>query len=119
MKLSSLFTTVFCSFAIFHSACAATRTPQLANDDVTVWQTVIPPGGKQKLSMHRHEHNRVVVPLTDGELKVTNDRGESHMLQLKKNQAVYLAKDIPNEMHNDENISHHPIKVLVIELNHA
>lgn len=93
------------------------RVPEFSNDKVNVWQTTIYPGSAQVLSMHRHEHNRVVVAFDDGELKIKNDKGDVHYLKLTKNKAYYLQKDVPGELHSDENISHHPIKVLVVELN--
>lgn len=92
------------------------RTMQFSNDKVSVWETLIYPSENQVLKMHRHEHDRVVVALTDGELKITNDKGKVHYLNLIKDKSYYLTKDSPNELHKDENISSHPIKVLVIEL---
>lgn len=99
------------------SSAATHRTPQFSNDRVTAWETVIYPSQHQVLSMHRHEHDRVVVAFNDGILKITNDKDQTHYLSLKKDKAVYLTKDVPNELHSDENMSNHPIKVLVIELN--
>lgn len=92
------------------------RISQFENDRVNVWQTIIYPSTKQALTMHRHEHDRVLVALNHGLLKITNDTGEVHYLKLIKNQSYYLTKDKPQELHTDENISHHPIKVVVIEL---
>ena len=66
--------------------------------------------------MHRHEFDRVLVALTSGTLKVTNQEGQSHDLKLQKNHAYYLEKDPPGELHKDVNISQHPITVMVIEL---
>ncbi|WP_233586582.1 hypothetical protein [Legionella sp. km772] len=97
-------------------AQATTRIEQLNNDKVTVWKTLVYPSDQQKLPMHRHEHDRVVVALTDGEFKITNDQGKIHYWKLEKNKAYYLARDPVDELHNDENISNHVIKVMVIEL---
>lgn len=94
------------------------RVQQFHNDKVNVWKTVIYPSQKHGLSMHRHEYDRVVVALTDGTLKITNDKGKAHYLHLKKDQAYYLHKDFPHELHSDENISKHPIEVMVVELKH-
>lgn len=92
------------------------RIAQFSNDKVTVWETVIYPSANQILKMHRHEHNRVLVAFNDGLLKITNDKGKIHYLKLEKNKSYYLTKDIPNELHNDQNMSSQPIKLLVIEL---
>ncbi|STY30626.1 Uncharacterised protein [Legionella wadsworthii] len=93
-----------------------TRIPQLSNKQVNVWTTVIYPSQEQVLKMHRHEHNRVIIALDDGILKVRNNNGTEHFLKLKKDQAYYLSKDVPGELHTDENIGKHPIKVIVVEL---
>ena len=109
------------SFFLMNSISSAgpsttTRIAQFSNDKVSVWETVIYPSANQVLKMHRHEHDRVVVAFSDGLLKITNDKGKVHYLKLEKNKAYYLTKDIPNELHNDQNMSSHPIKVLVVEL---
>lgn len=93
------------------------RTPLLVNDEVKVWKTVIYPSKEQILTMHRHEHNRVVIALDSGKLKITDNKGKVHYLELQKDQAYFLTKDIPGELHTDENMSQHPINVVVIELN--
>ncbi|WP_412756407.1 hypothetical protein [Legionella bozemanae] len=92
------------------------RTPQLSNEKVSVWTTVIYPNKDHILKMHRHEHNRVIVALDNGLIKVVNNKGEEHFLKLEKDKAYYLSKDLPNELHTDENMGKHPIKVVVIEL---
>ncbi len=97
-------------------AQATQRIEQINNDKVSVWKTLVYPSAKQKLSMHRHEHARVVVALTDGLFKITNDKGKTHYWKLEKNKAYYLAKDPAKELHNDENITDHVIKVIVVEL---
>ena len=98
------------------SSSKTTRIAQFSNDKVSVWETVIYPSANQVLKMHRHDHDRVVVAFSNGLLKITNDKGKVHYLKLEKNKAYYLTKDIPNELHSDQNMSSHPIKVLVVEL---
>ncbi|MCC2666329.1 MAG: uncharacterized protein K0R24_1100 [Gammaproteobacteria bacterium] len=98
------------------AAVGTTRIPEFSNKEVNVWQTIIYPSSGQALKMHRHEYNRVVIPLNSGTLKVVNDQGKSHFLKLEKGHAYYLTKDIPGELHSDENISGHPITLFVIEL---
>ena len=120
MQRRSLILVVFSFFLMnsISSAGAATtaRVAQFSNKKVSVWETVIYPSENQVLKMHRHEYDRVVVALNNGLLKITNDKGEVHYLKLEKNKAYYLTKDIPRELHKDQNMSSHPIKVLVIEL---
>jgi hypothetical protein len=98
------------------TSSTTTRIAQFSNDKVSAWETVIYPNVNQALKMHRHEHDRVVIAFSDGLLKITNYKGKVHYLKLEKNKAYYLAKDVPNELHNDQNMSSYPIKVLVIEL---
>jgi phosphoribosylanthranilate isomerase len=92
------------------------RIEQLNNEQVKVWQTIVYPSEKNKLVMHRHDFARVVVALTDGVFKITNDKGKTHLWTLEKNKAYYLAKDPVNELHSDENMTDHAIKVMVVEL---
>lgn len=107
--------------ALYSSCVSSTevstqRISLLSNDRVSVWKTIIYPNKAQILKMHRHENDRVVVALDDGLLKVTNDKGKVHYLKFKKGMAYFLNKDVPNELHNDENLSGHQVKVIVIEL---
>jgi hypothetical protein len=92
------------------------RTTEFTNDKVNVWQTIIYPSKGQQLKPHRHDYDRVVIALDDGKLKIVNDKGQEHDLVLKKNKSYYLTKDVPNELHTDENVSGHPLGVIVIEL---
>lgn len=105
---------------LFNSTFAETTTtkriPQLSNHRVNVWQTIIYPTKLHTLTMHRHDYDRVVVALSSGTLKVTNDKGKIHYLKLEKGKSYYLTKDPANQLHSDENISPNRIKVVVIEL---
>lgn len=92
------------------------RIPELDNDRVVAWQTVIYPSQAQILPMHRHDRERVVVALTDGSLRITTDKGESRIWMLEQGKAYFLGKDVANELHSDVNITDHPIKVVIIEL---
>lgn len=97
-------------------AQATKRIEQFSNNKVAVWETLVYPSAKQKLAMHRHDHDRVVIALTDGLLKITNDKGASHYWKLEKDKAYYLSKDNENELHTDENMTDQVIKVMVVEL---
>lgn len=95
---------------------SAERVQQISNEKISAWKRIIYPGKNHALMMHRHDHDRVLIALTDGTLKVTSDKGNSHLLTLKKNKAYYFSKDRQNELHSDENITTHPIEVIVVEL---
>ena len=103
---SILFTTTL-------SAATTHREKQCENSDVIVWKTIIEPN--QPLIMHRHDHRRVVVSLTDVDLLVKNDRAQSHDLNMKRGPPLILLPDKPKELHCDINQSNHPMEVMVIE----
>lgn len=92
------------------------RTNHFENAAVKVWETIIQPGKSQILKMHRHDHDRVLVALTDGTLKIVNDQGMTKFFKLKANESYYLKKDPVNEYHIDENVGDKNIKVIIIEL---
>ncbi|MCL5272551.1 MAG: hypothetical protein M1486_04485 [Gammaproteobacteria bacterium] len=92
------------------------RIPLFTNEKVRVWETIVYPAQNQKLKMHRHNNDRVLIALTDGQLKITTDRGQTRMLKLEKDNAYYLMRDLPNELHTDENVGFSPFKAIVIEL---
>ena len=97
-------------------AQSTARVPQFSNDKTNVWETIIYPTSNQVLAMHRHNYDRVIVALSDGLLKITNNKGKTHYLRLAKNKAYYLTKDPLHVLHKDENMTKHPITVMVIEL---
>ncbi|MDF1678716.1 MAG: hypothetical protein P1U32_08500 [Legionellaceae bacterium] len=98
------------------NAAATKRIPEFSNAQTNVWKTIIYPTKHQSLKMHRHDYDRVIVALSNGKLKITNDQGKVHYMTLKKHQAYYLSKDSTGELHMDENVSKHAITVMVIEL---
>jgi beta-alanine degradation protein BauB len=92
------------------------RIPYFSNAKVNVWKTIIYPSNQHKLLMHRHEYDRVAVAFDDGEFKVVDNVGRTHFVKLTQGQAYYWKKDAPGELHTDENLSHHPVRVCVVEL---
>lgn len=92
------------------------RIPQVENNKVKVWQTIVYPSTKQALPMHRHDHDRVVIAMTDGKFKITTSTGQVSFFEIKKDQAYFVGKDKPGELHNDENVTGHAIRVMVVEL---
>jgi len=113
------FTAIFICFLpgyVYAAAEMTHRAPEFSNNQVNVWKTTVYPSGTQILKMHRHLYDRVLVSFDDGLLKIKNDKGKIHYLKLQKNKAYFLKKDVPGELHTDENIRNHPIQVMVIEL---
>ena len=90
------------------------RTPQFENEHVEVWKSVIVPN--QPLSMHRHDHPRVIIALKGGTLRVVNEAGESHDMTWETGSAYWLEADPPGELHGDVNEGTEPIEVIVVQL---
>ena len=90
------------------------RFPQFDNADVKVWKTVIQPN--QPLSMHRHDHPRVIVALTGGTVNIISPTGavEPHVWETGK--AYWLPAMPPNTLHSDVNAGDRPMEVMVVEL---
>ncbi len=122
MTINKLIKTLSCAvlmvFSIFVYAqtTMTQRISQIENDRVNVWKTIIYPTKKAQLTMHRHDHDRVVVALTNGLLKVTNNKKQVHYLKFEKGMSYYLKKDPRGVLHVDENMSEHVVSVIVIEL---
>ena len=91
------------------------REPQLENDQVTVWKSTVMPN--QPLTLHRHEHGRVLVALTDGQLQVVDKNGKRlDTYNLKAGKSLWLSVDPPGQMHADVNPGTKPIEVIVVQL---
>ena len=91
-----LITLLICTILIEITRAYAHSTARISlfsNDKTNVWKTIIYPASTQSLTMHRHDYDRVVVALSSGLLKITNNKGKIHYLKLEKNQAYYLTKD--------------------------
>jgi hypothetical protein len=96
------------------SAPGTGRIMQFENDDVKVWKSIVVPHAP--LTMHRHEHGRVIIALKGGTMKLVEQSGssESHLWETGK--AYWLPKNAPNTMHADVNAGDQPIEVMVVEL---
>lgn len=90
------------------------RFPQFENGDVKVWRSVIMPGAP--LTMHRHDHPRVIIALSGGNIKIVDQGGtsESHLWETGK--AYWLPANLPDTMHADVNAGDKPVEVMVVEL---
>ena len=91
------------------------REAQFENDQVSVWKSIIMP--KQPLTLHRHDHGRVLVALTDGQLKVVDQNGKVlDTYNLKAGRAMWLGVDPPGQLHADVNDARRPVEVVVVQL---
>jgi beta-alanine degradation protein BauB len=90
------------------------RTQLIQNDEVKVWRSLVLPNSP--LTMHRHDHGRVIIPLQGGTMNIVDQGGakESHVWEAGK--AYWLPANPPNTMHADVNAGDKPIEVVVVEL---
>jgi hypothetical protein len=93
------------------------RTPQFENDDVKVWKTVVMPNAP--LTMHTHDHPRVIVALSGGTMKVVNQDGTSETHRWDTGKAYWLSLEEGKKRHADANQGDKPIEVMVIELKNS
>jgi hypothetical protein len=96
---------------------AAQRTPQFENEDVAVWKTLVPPNAP--LTMHTHQHARVIVALAGGTMKVVYEDGTSETHDWETGHAYWLPMSEGLKRHADVNTGSKPIEVMVIELKKA
>jgi hypothetical protein len=90
------------------------RIPQFENDDVKVWKSMVVPNAP--LTMHRHEHGRVIIALQGGTMKIVEQTGSSEQHVWETGKAYWLPANAPNTMHADVNAGNQPIEVMVVEM---
>lgn len=91
------------------------REPQFENAHMKVWKSIIMP--KQPLALHRHDHGRALIALTDGQLKVVDGNGKVlDTYNWTKGKAYWLGADPAGQQHGDVNDTDKPIEVIVVEL---
>lgn len=93
------------------------RIPQFENEDVRVWKTVVQPNGP--LTMHTHEHARVIIALSGGTMKVVNESGPAETHRWETGKAYWLSTEQGKKRHADVNEGDKPIEVMVVELKNA
>jgi uncharacterized RmlC-like cupin family protein len=86
----------------------------LENEDVKVWKSVVMPNAP--LTMHRHEHPRVIIALSGGTMKIVESDGKSESHAWETGKAYWLPMNPPGTMHADVNAGDKPIEVMVVEL---
>jgi hypothetical protein len=91
------------------------REPQFENAQVSVWKSIVM--SKQPLTLHRHEHGRVLVALTNGQLNVVDKDGKVlDTYHLEAGKALWLGVDPPGQLHADVNPGSKPVEVIVVQL---
>jgi uncharacterized RmlC-like cupin family protein len=102
-----------------YSQQGATQTQRIAqfeNEDVKVWKSVILPNAP--LTMHRHEHPRVIVPLSGGTMNIVEQNGPTEHHVWETGKAYWLPANPAGTVHADVNAGDKPIEVMVVELKH-
>jgi hypothetical protein len=90
------------------------RIPQFENDDVKVWRSVVVPNSP--LTMHRHEHGRVIIPIVGGTMNIVTQGGGTEKNEWVTGKAYWLPANPPGQLHADVNAGSKPIEVMVVEL---
>jgi beta-alanine degradation protein BauB len=93
------------------------RVPQFENQDVKVWKTIVMPN--TPLTMHTHQHPRVIIALSGGTMKVVNEDGTSEVHTWETGKAYWLSAEEGKKRHADVNQGDKPIEVMVVELENA
>ena len=121
MKISCLRAALVAAIALTpltsQQPAATQRIPQFENGDVKVWKTVIMPHAP--LTMHTHDHPRVIVALSGGTMKIVNEDGTSQTETWETGKAYWLSLEEGKKRHADANQGDKPIEVMVIELKNA
>lgn len=92
------------------------RIAQFENEDVKVWKSVILPNAP--LTMHRHEHPRVIVALSGGTMNIVEQNGPTEQHVWETSKAYWLPANPAGTAHADVNAGDKPIEVMVVELKH-
>jgi hypothetical protein len=98
-------------------AAQVQRIPQFENDDVKVWKAVIMPNAP--LTMHTHQHARVIVALEGGTMKIVSENGSSETQKWETGKAYWLSAEEGKKPHADANDGTKPIEVMVVEIKNA
>jgi hypothetical protein len=89
----------------------------VAGQDMMIWKTVILPAQKNTpgIALHRHEHARILIPLTKGVLQRRDFDGQTTDYALNIGKPVFLPEDTAAGFHTDENLGKEPIQVIVLQ----
>lgn len=98
-------------------AAQVQRIPQFENAEVSVWKTLVTPNAP--LTMHTHQHPRIIVALTGGTMKIVTEAGATETHKWETGKAYWLSAEEGKTRHADLNVGEKPIEVMVVELKNA
>jgi len=111
---AALVTVAVASSVITAQVQKTERFPQFDNADVKVWKTIIEP--HQPLAMHHHDHPRVLVAFSTGDVNIVTPDGKAEPHHWEAGKAYWLPAMAPGTVHSDVNAGEKPIEVMVVEL---
>lgn len=115
IAIAILSTLLLAAVGVIRSQQTATqRFPQFENESVKVWKSLVLPN--QPLTMHRHDHPRVIVVLKGGTMKIVDENGAEEQHVWETGKAYWLPSNPPNTKHADVTSGDQPIEVMVVEL---
>lgn len=92
---------------------SARLTSELENETTHVWKMHLPP--RQTSSAHRHNHPRVIVPLSGGAVKIVKKLGPPQVVRWESGKAYWIPADQPGDHHSYTNESDRPIEFMYVE----
>jgi quercetin dioxygenase-like cupin family protein len=105
----------FCAGLAVAAATQATERVQLLdNAHARVWRRTIAPGGD--VAQHRHDHPRIVIPLSGGTMVFTDSDGAVSTQQWQAGKAYWLPAQAPGTTHAEANRGAAPIDLVAVEL---
>jgi hypothetical protein len=114
MALTALVLALFAALRSQSSWTQTQRTQLIENEDVKVWRSLVLPNSP--LTMHRHDHPRVIIPLAGGTMNIVDQSGAKEVHVWEAGKAYWLPANPPDTMHADVNAGDKPIEVVVVEL---
>ena len=95
-------------------ATGTQRIVQFENDDVKVWKSIVVPHAP--LTMHRHEHGRVIIALEGRHDEDRRAERRKRGARVGDREGLLAARECSGTMHADMNAGDQPIEVMVVEM---
>jgi hypothetical protein len=90
------------------------RLPQVDNEEVAVWTSIIPSGTES--GFHRHDRRRLVIGVVGGDLKTVTPAGQTAVTHYETGRAYWQEPMPAGEVHKDVNDTTSMIELVVVEM---